>query len=86
MTAPETVVLPRRAIEQLAMVLDHCHAFLDDNSGVQAQLREYCLPQPYEVTTFWVIDRLAWHALLLRVHLDEQAEQAEQDGGGDRRG
>ena len=83
MTTPETVVLPGSAVEQLAIVLDHCHAFLDSNPDVQAQLREYCLNQPYEVTTFWLVDRLAWHALLLRVHLDEQAEHGD---GGDRRG
>ena len=72
---PERVVLSGRAVGQLVELLDHCHAFLDGNPGVQAELREYCLPQPYGVTTFWVIDKLAWHALLLRVQLAEQADE-----------
>ena len=43
--------------------------------AVQVELREYCLPQPDGVTAFWVIDQLAWHALLLRIQLVEQADE-----------
>jgi len=72
---PERVVLSGRAVAQLVELLDHCHAFLDGNEGVQAELWEYCLPKPYGVTTFWVIDQLPWHALLLRIQLAEQADE-----------
>ena len=76
---PERVILSGRAVAQLVDLLDHCYAFLDGSPDAQAELREYCLTQPYGVTTFWVIDQLAWHALLLRVQL---AEQAAEDGHG----
>jgi hypothetical protein len=72
---PERVILSGRAVAQLVELLDHCYAFFDGNEGVQAELREYCQTQPYGVTSFWVIDQLAWHALLLRVQLAEQAEE-----------
>ena len=77
---PETVLLSGRAVADLVELLDHCHAFLDGNKGVQAELREYCLPKPYGVTSFWVIDQLAWHALLLRVQLTEQAAEDHRYG------
>ena len=61
---------------QLVELLDHCYAFLDgDDDLARAELREYCLPQPNEVTTLWVVDQLAWHALLLRIQLAEQAAE-----------
>ena len=77
---PETVLLSGRAVADLVELLDHCHAFLDSNKGVQAELREYCQTQSYHVTTFWVIDQLAWHALLLRVQLVEQAAEDHRYG------
>ena len=82
-TVPERVNLPGPAVARLVVLLDHCHAFLDSHAAAQAELREYCSTQPYEVTTFAVIDQLAWQALLLRTHL---VEQAGQDLGGGRRG
>lgn len=72
---PETVLLSGRAVADLVELLDHCYGFLDGNPDVQAELREYCLPKPYGVTSFWVIDQLAWHALLLRVQLVEQSAE-----------
>ena len=41
----------------------------------RVELAEYCTGQAYRVTSYWVIDQLAWHGLLLRVQLAEQADE-----------
>ena len=72
---PERVILSGRAVAQLVELLDHCYAFLLDDDLSLSQLREYCRRQPNEVTALWVVDQLAWHALLLRIQLVEQAAE-----------
>ena len=72
---PDLVTLSGRAVAQLVELLDHCYAFLLDNDLSLSQLREYCRRQPNEVTALWVVDQLAWHALLLRLQLVEQAAE-----------
>ena len=72
---PEQVLLSGRAVAQLVELLDHCYAFFLDDDLSLSQLREYCRRQPNEVTALWVVDQLAWHALLLRLQLVEQAAE-----------
>jgi hypothetical protein len=72
---PERVILSGRAVAQLVELLDHCYAFLLEDDLSVSQLREYCRRQPNEVTALGVVDQLAWHALLLRLQLNEQAAE-----------
>ena len=83
MTTPGMVRLPAAAVARLAVLLEHCHTFLDANEAAQAELRAYCATQPYGVTTFGLIEQLAWEALLLRIYLREQTAGG---GGRDREG
>ena len=72
---PDQVALSGRAVARLVELLDHCHTFLDTNRAARVELAEYCSSQPYRVTSYWVIDQLAWHGLLLRAQLAEQADE-----------
>ena len=72
---PERVILSGRAVAQLVELLDHCHGFLDTHETARVALEEYCLTAPAGVTPAWVIDRLAWQALLLRLQLVEQVDE-----------
>lgn len=72
---PDLVTLSGRAVAGLVELLDHCHGFLDTHQTARVALEEYCLTAPAGVTPAWVIDRLAWQALLLRLQLVEQADE-----------
>lgn len=72
---PDLVTLSGRAVAELVELLDHCHTSLDTNQAARVELGAYCAEQPPSVTASWVIDRLAWHALLLRLQLAEQADE-----------
>ena len=77
---PDEVALSGRAIIRLADLLDHCHTFLDTHQTARVELADYCNSQPYAVTSHWIIDQLAWHALLLRIQLEEQASSGDDPG------
>src|SRR6476659_3822646 len=79
---PDLVTLSGRAVAGLVELLDHCHAFLDAHQGVTVELDEYCTSQPAAVTSYWVIDQLSWHALLLRLQLAETGEVPEHGESG----
>ncbi len=72
---PDLVTLSGRAVAGLVELLDHCHGFLDTHQTARVALEEYCLTAPAGVTPAWVIDRLAWQALLLRLQLVEQVDE-----------
>ncbi|BAK37969.1 hypothetical protein MLP_49550 [Microlunatus phosphovorus NM-1] len=77
---PETVLLSGRAVADLVELLDHCYEFFLDDDRALNHLREYCQSQPTDVTALAVIDQLAWHALLLRIQLAEQAAEDRHRG------
>ena len=74
---PDLVTLSGRAVAGLVELLGHCHAFLDTHQAVTVELDEYCTGQPAAVTSYWIIDQLSWHALLLRLQLAETGEVPE---------
>lgn len=76
---PDTVLLSGRAVADLVDLLDHCYEFFLDDDRALTQLRDYCQTQPTDVTALAVIDQLAWHALLLRMQLVEQAAEDRRD-------
>ena len=73
---PDLVTLSGRAVAGLVELLDHCQAFLDTHQTVTAELDDYCTSQPVVVTSYWIMDQLSWHALLLRLQLAETGEMA----------
>ena len=77
--APDLVTLSGRAVAGLVELLDHCHAFLDTNQTARVELGAYCTGQPDAVTPYWVVDQLSWHALLLRIQLEEEAQSADAE-------
>ena len=72
---PDQVVLSGLAVAQVAELLEHCYAFFLDDDRSLNELRAYCLGQRENVTALWVVDHLAWHAVLLRLQLAEQAAE-----------
>ena len=80
---PDLVTLSGRAVAGLVELLDHCHAFLDTHQAVTVELDDYCTSQPAAVTSYWVIDQLSWHALLLRLQLAETGEVADHGEPGE---
>lgn len=72
---PELVTLSGPAVAGLVELLDHCHAFLDTDQTARVALEQYCLTAPARISPAWVIDRLAWQALLLRLQLVEQVHE-----------
>ncbi|GAA3698378.1 hypothetical protein GCM10022204_13370 [Microlunatus aurantiacus] len=80
---PDLVTLSGRAVAGLVELLDHCHAFLDTHQGVTVELDDYCTSQPAAVTSYWVIDQLSWHALLLRLQLAEAGDVADHGRSGE---
>ncbi len=74
---PDLVTLSGRAVAGLVELLDHCQAFFDTHQAVTAELDDYCTSQSAAVTSYWIIDQLSWHALLLRLQLAESGEIAE---------
>jgi hypothetical protein len=80
---PDLVTLSGRAVAGLVELLDHCHAFLDTHQAVTVDLDDYCTGQSAAVTSYWIIDQLSWHALLLRLQLAETAEVPDQVGSGE---
>ena len=80
--SPDLVTLSGRAVARLVELLDHCHAFLDTHQAVTVELDDYCTSQPAAVS-YWVIDQLSWHALLLRLQLAETGEVPEHGESGE---
>jgi hypothetical protein len=80
---PDSVTLSARGVAGLVELLDHCHAFLDTHQGVTVELDDYCTSQPAAVTSYWIIDQLSWHALLLRLQLAETGEGADHGEPGE---
>ncbi|GAA3719318.1 hypothetical protein GCM10022204_44330 [Microlunatus aurantiacus] len=78
---PDLVTLS--AVAGLVELLDHCHAFLDTHQGVTVELDDYCTRQAAAVTSYWIIDQLSWHALLLRLQLAETGEVADHARSGE---
>ena len=80
---PDLVTLSGRAVAGLVELLDHCHAFFDTHQGVTVELDDYCSSRPAAVTSYWIIDQLSWHALLLRLQLAETGEGADHGEPGE---
>lgn len=78
-TNPTTssITMTSQAAAQLAGLLKQCEEFLTQ-PGVRAQLAEFCLPRP-TVSSGWLIDMLAWHALHLHAKIDDPTPADPQD-------
>ena len=81
--SPDLVALSGCAVAGLVELLDHCHAFLDTHQGVTVELDDYCTGQPAGVSSYWIIDQLSWHALLLRLQLAATGEVADHRSAGE---
>lgn len=77
---PDLVTLSGPAVAGLVELLDHCHAFLETHPTVRTELDAYCDGRSPALTGSWMIDRLAWHAVLLRLQLGEQAVEDRRHG------
>jgi hypothetical protein len=67
---PTEVAMTSEAATLLAGVLEHCEEFLRTRPGVRADLADFCTHRSM-VTSGWLIDMLALHALHLRARIDD---------------
>lgn len=79
MTIPTTteVTMTSQTAAMLAGVLEQCEEFLRTPAG-RAELADFCTRRP-TVTSGWLIDMLALHALHLRARLSDATTPTIQD-------